>query len=264
MPAASKRCVICADDYGHSRPTDATIAALIESDVINATTCLVESPNWLVDAAALREIAGRRPHVSLGLHLNLTERISGEGEVISPARLALDRSARFTDKIYQRFVAQWDRFVSAMGVAPHFIDGHQHVHLAPAARAALFRLIEQTDFQGWVRQCRTTSSRKTPKRLVLDVMSDGLRTRASKLGIQYNPGFGGVRRFKLDEDVIAQWIEDLKAMKHGGVLMVHPGADTPGDAIGACRRQEAEALPWVTDMLGAHGFSLRVDAQTPW
>lgn len=262
MSECAKPLVVCADDYAHSSATSAAIARLIEAGFLNATTCLTEAPQWPGDGEALRRLAEAHQHVSVGLHLNLTE--SFDAQPLSLARLALDRSQALIDEIFARFQAQWDAFTDVMGRAPDFLDGHQHVHLPFAPRTALFRLIEQAHFKGWVRQCRTTSPRRTVKRLVLDPMSDAFSAEARRRGVHLNPGFGGLRQFKPEEDVVALWIQDLSAMREGGVLMVHPGADTAGDGIGVCREQEAKALAWVADMLGAHGFSTQNHARALW
>lgn len=259
-----KPLVICADDYGHSSPTSEVIVRLIEAGLINATTCLVESSRWRDDGEALRRAGASRSQVSTGLHLNLTERLGAQTDVFSPARLALDGSPSLIDRIFERFLAQWEAFTGVMGRAPDFLDGHQHVHLAFAPRAALFRLTERVGFRGWVRQCRTTSARRMAKRLVLDPLSVSFSAEARRRKLVLNPGFGGLRQFRQEEDIVGLWIQDLSAMREGGVLMVHPGAETPGDCIGAFRRQEAEALPWVTDMLARHGLSMQVEPRAPW
>lgn len=262
--AATKRLLVCADDYAYTQQTSAAIISLIEEGAINATSCVVESQTWASDGEVLRQTAASRPHVAVGLHLNLTERIGSQQAIFSQARLAFDRSETLINQIYERFSAQWALFVSVIGFQPHFIDGHQHAHLPFASRVALFRLIEAVGFRGWVRQCRTSSQRFSAKRIVLDPLTDAFRAHAQRHLVQLNPGFGGLRRFALNEDVIAQWIEDLTAMRGGGVLMVHAGAEAPGDPIGHCRRQEAAALPWVTEKVDQHGFSMQFDAQAPW
>lgn len=259
-----KRLVICADDFAHSPQTSAAIIELIEGGSLNATSCMVEASTWADSGKVLRQCAAERPNVALGLHLNLTERIGSRAKILSPARLALDGSRALTDAIYEDFRRQWTLFEEVIGKPPHFLDGHQHAHLAPAPRTALFRLIESTGFAGWVRQCRTSSNRPSAKRLVLDGMSDQLKAEAQRRAVALNPGFGGLRRFRPDEDIVAVWVQDITAMRQGGVLMVHAGGEAPGDEIGACRKQEAEALPRMAEMLAEQGFSLQVEALHPW
>ena len=260
----SKKCLVCADDYAHSPETSAKIAELLEAGVINATSCLVESPCWPEESERLsRGAIGQR--FAIGLHLNLTEQLGGSRRSpISPARLALDHSASFEEEILARFLEQWDSFTQAFGDHPQFIDGHQHVHLAPAPRAAVFRLIDEVAFTGWLRQCRTSSSRAIGKRLVLDHLSDALSAEAEARGVPCNPGFGGLRRFRSDEDVLALWTRDLTGMRRGGVLMVHPGAETNGDGIGPCRVQEATLFPALQHKLAELGFEREWDPRLGW
>ena len=48
--------------------------------------------------------------------------------------------------------AQWQRFVTVMGRAPDFIDGHQHVHILPQVRHALIEyLAAQRNLECYVR-----------------------------------------------------------------------------------------------------------------
>lgn len=260
----AKRCLVCADDYAHSPATSVKITELLEAGVINATTCLVESSYWLQEGGGLSQSSARR-RFAVGLHLNLTEYMDGSGRApLSSARLALDRSPSFEEEIFERFLEQWGLFTQTFGDQPHFIDGHQHVHLAPAARAALFHLIDEVAFTGWVRQCRTSSSRAMAKRLVLDRLSEAFTKEAEARGLPYNPGFGGLRRFRTDESLLALWTHDLIGMRHGGVLMVHPGADTNGDSIGPCRVQEATALPALAPKMAELGFEREWDARLGW
>jgi predicted glycoside hydrolase/deacetylase ChbG (UPF0249 family) len=260
----AKRCLVCADDYGHAPETSAKIAELLEAGVVNATTCLVESACWPEEGQKLSQCNAGQPF-AVGLHLNLTEMMSCSRRApIQPARLALDRSASFEEEILERFLEQWDAFTQTFGDRPHFIDGHQHVHLAPAPRAALFRVIDEVAFTGWLRQCRTSSTRGINKRLVLDRLSDAFSAEAKAHGAPCNPGFGGLRRFRTDEDLLGLWTRDLAGMRRGGVLMVHPGADTSGDPIGRCRLQEAIALPALADRLVELGFEREWDARLGW
>ncbi|HXQ46386.1 MAG TPA: ChbG/HpnK family deacetylase, partial [Caulobacteraceae bacterium] len=144
-------------------------------------------------------------------------------------------------RIGASFRAQWDRFVAGFGRAPDFIDGHEHVHLFGASRRALFRLVADTGFAGWVRQCETSSRRGGLKRRVLDPFSRSFRREAVARGLVTNPGFGGLRLFDPKEDIDALWREDIAAMREGGLLMVHPGGADATNA-GQCRAQEAGLL----------------------
>jgi predicted glycoside hydrolase/deacetylase ChbG (UPF0249 family) len=245
-PWTPGRIVVCADDYGAEPETSAVIRGLINAGRINATTCLVESATWPAEAAALDALTAPRPTV--GLHLNLTERfhnVAEPGLIASigthVARAFMPSGAAYQDRLRAAFRAQWDRFVAAFGRAPDFIDGHEHVHLFPAPRRALFDVAAEVGFTGWMRQCETASRRASAKRLVLDPFSRAFRRDAEAHGFATNPGFGGLRRFDPAEDLARIWREDLAAMTGGGLLMVHPGAPDATTG-GRCRHQEARLL----------------------
>jgi predicted glycoside hydrolase/deacetylase ChbG (UPF0249 family) len=247
-PWTPGRIVVCADDYGAEPGTSAVIRGLIEQRRINATTCLVEADAWAAAGPALAALLAARPDVQVGLHLNLTERLPhvADADLIAPigihlARASLPATAGREQRIGASFRAQWDRFVTGFGHPPDFIDGHEHVHLFGASRRAIFQLAAETRFNGWVRQCETSSRRPILKRRVLDPFSRVLRAEATAVGLATNPGFGGLRRFDPREDVAALWREDIAAMRSGGLLMVHPGVADDTSA-GRCRAQETRLL----------------------
>jgi hypothetical protein len=247
-PASPSPVVICADDYGRDAASGAVIRALLADRCINATTCLVEAETWRAEAGRLRALVQTSPGLGVGLHLNLTERLTNCADpgLIAPIErhvIAAFAPARrgYEEAVCAAFRRQWDRFVEGFGRPPDFIDGHEHVHLFPAPRRALFRLVAGTGFAGWVRQCRTSSGRRSVKRLILDRFSIPLQREAAGQGLVANPGFGGLRRFAPEEDLASLWRTDLAAMRGGGLLMVHPGAPSP-DRAGRCREQEARLL----------------------
>jgi chitin disaccharide deacetylase len=247
-PWTPGRIVVCADDYGAEPETGAVIRDLIGRGRLNATTCLVEGGAWAEQGPALAALAAATPGVQVGLHLNLTEQLPAVADagLIAPIALHMARALLPPSEARERrmaaaFRAQWDRFVARFGRAPDFIDGHEHVHLFPGPRQALFRLVAETAFAGWMRQCETTSGRGGLKRRVLDPFSRAFRREAAGRGHATNPGFGGLRRFDPREAVERLWREDVAAMAAGGLLMVHPGAADASRA-GRCRAQEADLL----------------------
>jgi hypothetical protein len=255
--------VVCADDYGRDAATSAVIRELLAAGRINATTCLVEAATWAAEAKALRDLGDIHRGMAIGLHLNLTERLANSFDVslIAPiashiARAFIPARPDYENAVYVAFQAQWKAFVEGLGRPPDFIDGHEHAHLLPAPRRALFRLAAETGFDGWVRQCRTRSRRPSLKRLILDPLSVWFEREADARGLATNPGFGGLRRFDPAEDMAALWRVDLAAMGEGGLLMVHPGAPAD-DRAGQCRDQEAR-------LLAALDLAIAEDARQPW
>jgi predicted glycoside hydrolase/deacetylase ChbG (UPF0249 family) len=265
--------VVCADDFGLSEPTSAVILDLLQRGAINATTCLVEAGDWAAAAPPLRRLTQERSGLAVGLHLNLTQPLPGcaDPRLLAPTgrqlvRAFAARTEGYEAALFESFRAQWAAFTGRLDRPPDFIDGHEHVHLFPAARTALLRLVIDTGFSGWVRQCRTSSHRVSWKRLVLDPLSRRLSEDLARLGLTANPGFGGLRQFDPSEDVEGAWRTDLEAMRDGGLLMVHPGAAESGDPIGACRAQEAALLAdgAMGRLLADLGLGLAADAVRAW
>ena len=273
---AVPRLVICADDYAISEQTSCVILRLLAERKINATSCLVEGGSWKEMAEPLKRLQDSEPDIAVGLHLNLTDPLPhcAFPGIVQPWPVVAMRSklmfhSHYFKMILSSFRAQWAAFIERFRRPPDFIDGHMHVHLLPVPRRALFELIWEVNFAGWVRQCRTTSNRTNLKRLLLDPLSDQLGLAATAAGIRPNPGFGGLRRFDLREDVLDIWRVDIGAMRSGGVLMVHPGdavTKESASAIEACRMQEARALGGnaIRTILDDLGFAFDLSAQTPW
>jgi hypothetical protein len=233
--------VVCADDFGMSEGVSGVIADLLERGALSATTCLVNAPAWPHTFERLRGIADGERDIAVGLHLDLPGPWTGAATALVAFR------------------AQWRRFEQDFGRPPDFVDGHRHVHLFPGPRRALFQLVGEMDARCWLRQCRTSSTRMSVKRLVLDGLSLGFRRQAEREKRPTNPGFGGLRRFDPAEDIAAAWRRDLAAMRRGGVLMTHPGPIDTIDAISASRAQEASLLATgaLVAALAASGLVMR-------
>lgn len=254
--------LVCADDFGADASSDSVMLALLDEGGLDATTCLVGASGWKTSAPALRELADAKG-APVGLHLNLTQARAEQpaAAVFAPiavhvARAFLPRDRKLEQAIGAEFQRQWDIFNDALGRAPDFIDGHEHVHLFPMARSALFGLCERRGFTGWLRQCRSSAPRWNTKRLILDPFSAQFAREAQALGYTVNRGFGGLRRFHPAEDLETTWRTDFAAMRSGGVLMVHPGA-ADGTGAGACRVQEAALLSsgWMARTRGELGLT---------
>ncbi len=267
--------VICADDYALSRDTSAVIRDLLTQGALNATTCLVETADWKTESGPLRRLAEERPCIAVGLHLNLTERFvhCPVPDAVKPVSWWLTAASwssaePISARALASWRAQWALFVEAFGRAPDFIDGHQHVHLYAPARRALTQLVREKDFQGWVRQCRTSSKRWNSQRLIYDPLSAALREDVKAAGCTLNPGFGGLRGFRQKENVERLWREDLVALNKGGLLITHPGAlgsPAGSDGIDHCRIAEAALFAdgGVRDLLASLRMALAENAKTP-
>ncbi len=221
---------MCADDYGQSSAIDAAISSLVLAGRLGAFSCLSNAPAWRQDAPAVADL--RRAGAQAGLHLNLTE-----GRPLSPAlarhwpslpslpRLLLAAHAGRLPlaAIGDELAAQRQAFEVASGVAPDFIDGHQHVHHLPGVRDLLL---------GWLRQhpvpVRSTAQVAGPgfgfKRWV--IAHSGGRALAKTLvqaGVPHNHLLLGAYDFAATDyrALMQAWLAQVPAA--GALLFCHPG-----------------------------------------
>ena len=67
--AATRKIVLCADDFGLTDGVSRGILELAEAGRISATGAMTNMPGWRRSAQALKPLVGR---IGIGLHLNLT------------------------------------------------------------------------------------------------------------------------------------------------------------------------------------------------
>ena len=244
-----RRFILCADDYALHPSVDQAVQALARAARLSATSCMTTAPGWPVAAPALREL---RPALSLGLHFNLTEGHGGShgagtlGQVLRSAYLGRLR----VRELRAAWAAQLDAFEKALGTAPDFIDGHQHVHQLPGVREALLGELQARYAprqMPWVRSTVPAGGLwRTPKAAIIAALGGWTTARRLRgAGVVMNRGFAGVYGFDAP-DVAAyrqhmrQW---LAQVPDGGLLMCHPAAaPVPGDALAAQRVVEWDYL----------------------
>ena len=226
--AAGRPLLLCADDYGLSTGIDAAIARLVRAGRLVAFSCLSNGPAWRADAA---QAAALRGPALAGLHINLTE-----GRPLSPAlarhwpqlpslpRLLVDAHlgrlplAALADEL----AAQWDAFAQAAGVAPDFIDGHQHVHHLPGVRGLLLDWLQRHPVP--VRStARLAGPGDTFKRRVIEFSGGRALGRAlAARGLPHNRLLLGAYDFHADYRPLMQaWLAQVPAT--GALLFCHPG-----------------------------------------
>lgn len=228
---------LCADDYGQHAGIDDAVCALLAQGRLSAVSCMSEAPRWPAAAARLRELDG----ADIGLHLNLTERFAapqaGLGKLIATCYLRrLD-----ADVLRATLARQCDAFEAALGRAPDFIDGHQHVHQLPQVAEALLELIARRygARPPWVRNTVPLAGLAGFKPTVLRALGGGaLAQRLRARALPTNAGFGGVYGFNTP-DYGARVDGWLARAREGALLMCHPAsAAVAGDPIGAQRLVE--------------------------
>ena len=200
-------------------------------------------------------LARSRAPLELGLHFNLSE-----GAPLSAALRAhwptLPGLARLLALAHLRrlplaaigaeFGAQVDAFTAALGRAPAFVDGHQHVHALPGVRQIVLDAISTWHEAPAVRSTgRLLGPGAAFKRWVIEASGGRALQRALVArGIAHNRALLGAYDFATDYRRLMQaWLAE--APREGGLLFCHPGAaagDDAGDAIAAARRREAAYL----------------------
>jgi len=238
MPDALLRIWLCADDYGMSPGVSEGIRRLIARRRLNATSVMVVSPHFNPDEArALDDLNAGETRAAIGLHVTLTAPFAPMSEGFVPLRKnaflpmpemmsrGIARQLK-PEPLVIEIGTQLRLFLEAFGRLPDFIDGHQHVHLAPQVRDALLKVVTEAAPNVWVRQCgRPPGARRLRdvKPLVLDILSVGLRRKAQRLGIATNPAFAGSYEFTAKADFAKLFLGFLTDMPDGGLIMCHPG-----------------------------------------
>ena len=280
---ATTAIALCADDYAMHRGIDDAVCALLAQRRLTAVSCMSGAPRWRDQAAPrLREMAGGATanamagadadNVSdnitdnvadIGLHLNLTESFGQQNT--SLARLIVQACTRRLDRDALRigFARQFDAFEAGMGMAPDFIDGHQHVHQFPVVRDVLLELIDARygDRKPWVRNTHAGSGAgaPSPKQALLALLGGRiLARRLTAAGIASNAGFAGVYGFDSDDyaSLFEQW---LARAREGTLLMCHPAVSSSAhDPIGRQRQREYAFFSSAAfaPMLAAHAVRL--------
>ncbi|MEO8418965.1 MAG: ChbG/HpnK family deacetylase [Methylophilaceae bacterium] len=225
--------IISADDYAQSPAIDAGILALIQQQRLTATSCLSLSPRW-TEAAKL--ITGDiRSKADIGLHLDFTQ-------YEQPLRNALPKLIVRTigrglprNAICESIKTQLNRFEDALGVAPDYIDGHQHVHQLPQIRDELLAILAQryADKLPWIRIAQPPLQDGFKAMIIGMLGASRLRCGAIEAGLRHSGALLGVYGFSGDR---TDYIQRLAAW-------LHHAQSNSGDVISALMCHPALAMP---------------------
>ncbi|PKO01038.1 MAG: hypothetical protein CVU42_00925 [Chloroflexi bacterium HGW-Chloroflexi-4] len=131
----SKRLIVNADDYGHTRGVSMGIRLAHLDGIVTSTTAMMNYPGAEAD---LRDAVRECPRLGLGLHLVLTS-----GSPVLPAEKVpslVDREGKFykyapfVERMHQldltqvnmEWHAQVEAFKNAVGRLPDHLDSHHH------------------------------------------------------------------------------------------------------------------------------------------
>lgn len=239
--------ILCADDFGQSEAIDQAIIELIEKNRLSATSCMTLSPRW--PSAAKKLTPSIRKKASIGLHLDFTH----FGEAIDHPKLVLLSLLRqlSAQAIKQSIHQQLDAFESALGFAPDYVDGHQHVHQLPQIRDVLLEVLltRYPKRLPWLRIARPPTSDGL-KGIIIGILgANALEKNAQKLGFIYSGtllgayGFNGSRAAYIER--FKHWLKEIENINGTPVLMCHPAleqAQNDDDVIYQARVTEYWAL----------------------
>jgi chitin disaccharide deacetylase len=230
---------LIADDYAMTAGVSRGILRLMEHGRISGAGAMTSRPHWKGWSHAFRGFAG---HADLGVHLNLTlgapltemPKFAPTGALppisdVAKAALSLRLP---TAELRAEIDAQLDAFEQAMGRAPDFIDGHQHVHGLPGVRKVLLGVMAERYARGpkpWLRdpadamQSIAKRGRFIQKALAVGGLSTGFAAAARKAGFLTNEGFAGFSAFDARQDYAADFTSYLVAPGPRHLVMCHPG-----------------------------------------
>ncbi|MDP2357103.1 MAG: ChbG/HpnK family deacetylase [Beijerinckiaceae bacterium] len=234
--------ILCADDYGLSPAVSAGILEALAAGRLNATGAMTNQPNWKPAARDLHALQGRgRPQDALfGVHLNLTmgKPLTGAAALASSGsfpQLATFLRGRLPREalvdVTAEIRAQLDAFEEAMGRAPDFIDGHQHVHVLEPVRGLLLDEAQRRGYAGkvWLRDSADRPDRilrrgvEAKKALALAWFGRGFAKEARARGFEVNEGFSGFSAFDAARDYGADFARYLAQPGARHLVMCHPG-----------------------------------------
>ncbi len=228
---------------------------LIQQQRVHAIGCQVGASawrRWSIEARALRPKA-----VDVGLHLDFTE-TPLRMQPLSLRRLIAASWARRLDPklVRAEIAAQLDAFEQAMGRAPAYVDGHQHVHQFPVLREALLAelLNRYPGSLPWLRSTRQVAAtlgngvapwRTAAKALVIERLgASHFAALMQSHGGRLNVHLCGVYDFQGDTPAYLARLDGwLHTCRSGGLLMCHPAVrDAPIDPIATARWAEYRAF----------------------
>ena len=252
--------VLCADDFGMTEAVSRGLLEVAAAGRISAASAMPSLPDW---RRAARDWAQARPPADLGLHVTLTvgaplgampgfapagefPRIGAVAAAALARRLPL---GEIEDEIGRHIVA----FCEAFGAPPSHVDGHQHVHVLPGIRQALFAALTRRGLGGLpLRDSADAPMRIAARRafaakaLQVNALATGFRRAAQGAGHALNRGFAGFSDFAPGRYGAEQFASYLTAPGPRHLIMCHPGGVDDAlrrlDPVTETRQTEREFL----------------------
>lgn len=230
--------ILCADDFAMTDGVSRGVGELARARRLSATSAMVTTRHWPAHAAQLREL---RPTLATGLHFNLTlgrpladmPWLCPRGEY-PPLRTVLRSSIAGhipATEVAAELTRQLDAFEAAMGAAPDFVDGHQHVHALPVVRGAVLGVLAAR-YGGRPLLVRDPGDRAAAilgrgaavkKSLLLATLARGFGDAVRAAGFIANESFSGVSAFDETKSYRAELERFFMQASRRHLVMCHPG-----------------------------------------
>jgi predicted glycoside hydrolase/deacetylase ChbG (UPF0249 family) len=219
--------IIHADDWGLSPGVNEGILSLVKQSVLRRVSVMVNEPFVKLHLEELQRVQSSNPHVTLGLHFNLTH---GTPLVLkkcfrSPQSFFLHwcwalvtNNQRFFSQIREELNAQIAAFKS-LGIELVFFDSHQHVHFVPGFVHKMASLFAEQE----IVRVRTEFSNKLffTAKLPVKLLSLFSRSEIKRLGLRsrkvYCPHY---TQFRTPQD-FDNYLIDLPSYSS---VLFHPAA----------------------------------------
>jgi len=247
---------VCVDDFGLHAGVNEGAVGLAALRRVHAIGCLVGAEAWNVTwYGELRRLDPQS--IDVGLHLDFTQSPLLPGSRNSLATLiARSLTGRLDPAAVRAEIeTQLACFEQALGRAPSFVDGHQHVHQLPIIREQLIDELARRypDTRPWLRSTRVGRQRATLKHRVIQWLgSRETNLMAVRMGFAQNRHLLGVYDFRGGSArytrLLAEWIP---LAGDADLLMCHAGCGRhEADPLGEARSAEYEVL--ASDGFGTH------------
>lgn len=226
---------LVADDYGLSPGVNEAILKLLHSKRLSGTGCMTAFPEWPQVAKHLQDVP---EDTAIGLHLTLTDQVAATGaSALAPMgilpslpQLALKglTSTMMLEAAHQELDLQYSRFVEAMGRAPDYIDGHQHIHFLPVVRQWLKALPKRLGgaslpFLRGAPKIAYAPSGVRGKASIAALLASGFNAHAKSIGFVAHGPLAGFYKWN-DQNAFALALEQgFKNLPDNSVFMCHPG-----------------------------------------
>ena len=272
-PKGQLRIALCIDDFGLHAGINGAALELARLGRVTAIACMVGAPQWRAGCTALAHLdAGA---LDIGLHLDFTETplANASRQPLTALLVRAYTTGLNRKRVREEVEAQLGAFEEALGRAPDFVDGHQHVHQLPTIRDELLDALAKrraarplwlrrtTRFQGRSLGLPQTLGQRLKPQLIEALGAAALTRLAARQGLGQNVHLLGVHDFSADtaryRALMTAW---LAHAQDGDLLMCHASQPSAAaDALLPARLAEYQALSDAAfpEALSAAGVSLQ-------